>query len=699
VTVGSERPVHVVLLWHHHQPDYRSPRTGSAVLPWVRLHATKDYLDMARRLERFPSVRAAFNFVPSLIDQIEAAAGGRDDLFDRLRVEPSSLGAAERSEVLARIRFAPAWAFERMPAYAALAHRESPEPDDAEFIALEAFFLLGWLDPMFHGESEAASALAARPLPGREHRDALLALHQRLTAEVIGAYRALEERGQIELSISPYHHPILPLLIDTRHALRSRPDDAMPLEPFTAPEDADEQVRAALDRHERAFGVRPRGMWPSEGSVSPEVASLMARRGVDWIASDEGVLWRSLSSGTTRRDAVYRPWKVETPDGEVAMLFRDHELSDLIGFVYARWNPFDAAANLMERLRQIGRDHRGDVPPLVTIILDGENCWEHYADDGGPFLDHLYTFLEHDPDVSTRTPSQAIAERSLEALPRLHSGSWIDSDFHIWIGHPEKNRAWDLLGLTRRLLKEAGATQATHPLAWESLGAAEGSDWFWWFGEDHFTPDRALFDRLFREHLCAACERAGVAVPQDLNVPIIRAARTVRPMQPLGFVTPVIDGRETSFYEWHEAGWIDRSAGGSMHREGGVLRRVHYGFDASAVYFRIDCDGPIPDAVEIDIVSPRRGRMSVSGLTTGNEEVLWWPEGGTSVRLDGAEAAADAVIEIALPFHALDLKPMDEFACVVHVMHEGRPVESLPEGDPLRFELKGQAIEGEMWSA
>jgi alpha-amylase/alpha-mannosidase (GH57 family) len=698
--VGSEHPVHVVFLWHHHQPEYRSPRTGRAALPWVRLHATKDYLDMARRLERFPGVRSAFNFVPSLIDQIEtAASGGRDELFDRLSAEPAALDPAARAELLARIRFAPVWAFDRIPSYAALARRESPPPDDAELVALEAYFLLAWLDPMFHGEGEAVAALEARPFPGREHRDALLALHQRLTGEVLGAYRALEARGQIELSASPYDHPIVPLLIDTRHALRAEPQAPMPAEPFIAPEDAEAQVRRALDRHERAFGAKPRGMWPSEGSVSPEAAAIFSRCGVSWIASDEGVLWRSLEEGSANRGAVYRPWNVSTPDGDIAMLFRDHELSDLIGFVYARWNPFDAAANLMERLRQIGRDHSGEVPPLVTILLDGENCWEHYADDGGPFLDHLYTFLANDPEVSTRTPSQAIAERRLETLPRLHSGSWIDSDFHIWIGHPEKNRAWELLVQTRKVLTDAGTSRATHAAAWESLEAAEGSDWFWWFGDDHFTTERDLFDRLFREHLCAACERAGAAVPQDLLVPVVRASRELAAMPPLGFITPVIDGRETSFYEWHEAGRIDRGAGGSMHRDGGVIRRLHYGFDAAAIYLRLDLGGAVPDAVTIDVMAPLRGRVNVTGLARHAAQFDWVPENGASVPLAGAAAAADSIIEIELPFQALGLKPADEFACVVHVMHEGRPIESLPEGGTLRFQLKGQALDGEMWSA
>src|SRR5262245_39691101 len=483
--MSAAGPVDLVLLWHHHQPDYRDPDSGVARLPWVRLHGTKDYLDMARRLERFPDVHVTFNFVPSLVDQIEAAAGGgADRLFDLVRRPVESLTPEERAVVARRCAQVPPHAVARWSELRVLeeALARAPEPPRADvLLALETLFLLAWLDPMFLTEPEPAAALAANGRYSSAIRDALLAMHQRLLGEILPAYRALHERGQVELSASPYYHPILPLLIDVRSLQRARPDLPAPREAFAAPEDARRQIESALARHAQVFGARPRGLWPSEGSVSPEVAEMAAALGLTWLATDQAVLERSLDKAAP--GSAYRPWRLTTAAGDVTLLFRDHELSDRIGFVYQRWSAQDAVADFMERIRRIGREHGGDEPAMVAVMLDGENCWEGYPDDGGPFLDGLYDALQSASDVHTATPSEAIARRSrILTLPRLHSGSWIDADFHIWAGHREKNRAWELLARARRVAATRSSEQ--HPAAWEALMRAEGSDWFWWFGEE-----------------------------------------------------------------------------------------------------------------------------------------------------------------------------------------------------------------------
>jgi alpha-amylase/alpha-mannosidase (GH57 family) len=541
----------LVFVWHHHQPDYRHPRDGRALLPWVRLHGTKDYLDMALHLERHARVKATFNFAPSLLGQLaDAVAGGPDALFDLLSRPPSTLDPAERAELQARVRMAPRWARERWPAYQALCERLRPPAPatDAELVRLGVHFLLAWLDPLLLDEPEAAAAVAALAAGGAglAERDALLALHARLLARVVPAYAALAERGQVEIACSPAFHPILPLLVDVRTAKRARPDLPVPAEPFAAPEDALWQVRRGREIAADSFGLAPAGMWPSEGSVSPEAAAILAGEGVRWIATDEMVLWRSL--GATRREELYRPWTFATPAGEIALFFRDHDLSDRIGFVYSTWKAADAVADFLRQVRRIAEAHRAeDLPgrPVVCVILDGENCWEHYAEDGRPFLEALYAALERSPDLRTRTPSEVLADHPAPGrLPALHSGSWIDADFHIWAGHAEKNRAWDLLARTRSALVGAGATRESHPRAWEALSAAEGSDWFWWFGEDHYTSDKALFDSLFRSHLEAAHERAGLPVPTWVTIPIVERARGGDEHQaPSGRVRPVVDGR------------------------------------------------------------------------------------------------------------------------------------------------------------
>ncbi len=709
----ARAPVDLLFLWHHHQPDYRDPADGRALLPWVRLHATKDYLDMARHLERHPSVRATFNFVPSLLDQLDDAVAGRPDaLFERLARPPAALSPEERAEVIRRCRMVPPHARARWPQLKRLLETPARIADrvawsDARVLALECWFLLAWLDPTLFDEPEAAAALAVEGRFETRHRDALLALHARLTAATLPAYRALAARGQIELSCTPYNHPILPLVSDVSVLHRARPDLPLPSEPFAAPEDAERQIRLARERHERAFGAAPAGMWPSEGSVSPEVAAIAARCGVRWLATDEGVLWRSLPERERRRAALYRPWSLATPDGPMTFFFRDHELSDRIGFVYQKWEPAEAARDLVTRVRRIGAEHgSAERPALVSVILDGENCWEGYPDDGAPFLEALYGLLETSPDIRTVTPGDVLRDRPAPApLAWLHSGSWIDADFHIWAGHPEKNRAWDHLARARRALVGAGATPETHPAAWRALERAEGSDWFWWFGDDHYTADKPAFDALFRAHLRAAYGAAGLDPPVALQTPVARAGAVPGAhLRPIGFVRPVIDGRSTHYYEWHEAGCFDLGAGGgAMHKKGGLAERLYYGADETALYLRIDLTGsalePEPGAppltLRIEFSSPRPLRVEAGPLTPGSPVVRL---AGAASMLAGAECRLERVLELALPFAALGLVPGDTLELVAHLAGEGGPLETLPADDLVRLEVPTGGDDAAFWS-
>jgi alpha-amylase/alpha-mannosidase (GH57 family) len=709
--VSAEGPgVDLVLVWHHHQPDYRHPRDGRALLPWVRLHATKDYLDMALHLERHPGVKATFNFAPSLIAQLEdARTGGPDALFDLLRRPPATLAPAERAELQSRARLAPGWARARWPAYAALCERlRAPAvAGDAELLRLSCYFLLAWLDPLLLADPEAR-ALEREAIsgePGEPARDALLALHARTLARVLPAYRALAGRGQIEIACSPAYHPILPLLVDVRAARRARPDLPLPAEPFAAPEDARWQIERGLAMTAEAFGGRPSGMWPSEGSVSPEAAELLAAAGVRWIATDEGVLWRSLEGLATRREELHRPWRFATAAGEIAIFFRDHGLSDRIGFVYATWDPAEAVADFLRHLRRIATDHRAArLPgrPVVSVILDGENCWENYADDGAPFLEALYAALEAAPDVRTRTPSEVLAGPVEQGtLEKLHSGSWIDADFHIWAGQAEKNRAWELLARTRASLVEAGYTRESHPATWEALSAAEGSDWFWWFGHDHYTADKTLFDGLFRAHLQAAHERAGLSPPAWLSLPIVLGAGPEDlHVEPSGKVSPLIDGRLSRYYEWHGAGhWRFGSGGAAMHRVSEpVASALHYGFDERALYLRVDFAREEPPGAEmalvVDITAPVARRLRIASLEPGLRPLVLEPQGTPA-----GTAAIEQVLEIEIPFAMLGARPEQEIELLLHVERGGERVESLPPGRVLRVRLPGPNWEASHWSA
>jgi hypothetical protein len=446
-------------------------------------------------------------------------------------------------------------------------------------------------------------------------------------------------------------------------------------------------------------------MWPSEGSVSPEAVALAARAGVRWLASDEGVLWASLPDGARDQGALYHAWRFASEGGEVTLFFRDHALSDRIGFVYQRWDEREAVADFIAQLRRIARDHRGERPPVVSVILDGENCWEHYREDGNPFLEALYGALGSAPDIRTRTPSDVMADAGpAPTLARLHSGSWIDADFHIWIGHAEKNRAWDAVARARQALLEAGITHERAPAAWGALLRAEGSDWFWWFGDDHHTPDRPVFDRLFRDLLSAAYTEAGLTPPASLRLPIARTrtgagAETV----PIGFISPTIDGRRTTFYEWSSAGRFVFGAGGSMHRARGLVRELHYGFDAERFYMRLDFVGPTPPGEEVDLrlelVEPRLARLRVVGLAPGDRSVVVSGAGGGEEPVAGASCRIGALLELALPFASVALAPGETVALVVQALRGGQPVESYPGEEGLTFTVPGPEFEAQMWSA
>ena len=698
----------LVFIWHHHQPDYRHPRDGRALLPWVRLHASKDYLDMALHLERHSRVHSTFNFAPSLLAQLDdALAGGPDALFELLGRAPSALSPAERTELQVRARMAPRWARERWPAYQALCDRlRAPAvATDAELLRLCCFFLLAWIDPLLLTEPEALAGehAAIAGHAGIAERDALLAYHARLLQRVKPAYAALAARGQIEIACSPAFHPILPLIVDVRTARRSRPDLPVPTEPFAALEDARWQIENGLERTAAAFGARPVGMWPSEGSVSPEAAELLAGAGVRWIATDEMVLWRSL--GSTRREELYRPWTLATAAGEIALFFRDHELSDRIGFVYSTWSADDAVADFLRHLRRIAEAHRAagrDERPVVTVILDGENCWEHYAEDGFPFIDALYTALEAAPDIRTLTPSEVLATHADRGrLANLHSGSWIDADFHIWAGHPEKNRAWDLLARTRAALVGSGATRESHPDAWDALSAAEGSDWFWWFGEDHYTADKALFDSLFRAHLQAVHERAGLAPPAWVSLPVTTRSKAAgEHVLPTALIHPIIDGRLSRYYEWHGAGtWRLGTGGSTMHRVSApIASALHYGFDERALFLRLDFAGdalPGEDAsLVVEVVSPAPARLRLEGITPGVRPLV---REGTSE--ESGRAGVDDVLEIEIPFTVLGAAADQTVELMLHLERGAERLESVPPGQMLRITIPGANWDAANWSA
>ncbi|AWN17155.1 glycoside hydrolase family 57 protein [Salinisphaera sp. LB1] len=542
MTEAALSPLQIVLCWHMHQPDYFDPTSGRFQDPWTYLHATKDYVDMVAHLEAHPDVRAVVNFSPVLLEQIEAyatdlaavAVGGgpiHDPLLAALQ-QPLIPNEREERLMLLRacLRGAENPLFAHFPVYQKLvdtARHMLAQPDeisylhDQFFVDLLVWYHLGWIGETVRRTDQRVQDLLAH----QRHYSmlqcrTLVAVISELITNVVDRYRALADAGRIELSITPYSHPILPLLLDLNSARAAWPECPMPLS-AAYPEGetrARWQLARARETFERFFGKPPVGCWPAEGGVCRRSVALAGEAGFDWVASGQAVLRHSLGADEPGAEALYRAYRLD-PDGP-ACFFRDDALADAIGFVYRDWHADDAVADLVERLETIDAGRTDDGPMVVPIILDGENAWEYYPDNGYHFLDALYTALAAHERLATTTFSGYLAEHgeATTRLPRLVAGSWVYGTFSTWIGDSEKNRAWDMLAAAKHVFDQSAPAldEATRAAAERQLSLCEASDWFWWFGGDSAADTVTHFERLFRVHLAALYQLLGRDPPDTL---------------------------------------------------------------------------------------------------------------------------------------------------------------------------------------
>ena len=547
----------LVFLWHMHQPDYRDHRAGagesSFVLPWVYLHAIKDYTDMAAHLERHPQMRAVVNFVPVLLEQIEDyvaqfdTGNFRDPLL-RLLAMPSldhldHLDNDERNYLLqACFRSNHSTMLAPFPRYQRLhdLYRELTRHGEAALSYLSgAYFadLVTWYHLAWTGESERRSQPVIAELMSKGEaytladRHALLELIGKALRNLIPRYRALAERGQIELSCTPQTHPLAPLLLDFNVAREAMPDAPLP-QTAGYPggrSRVDAQIEDAYASHTQRFGAPPCGMWPAEGAISSAFVQQLAAHGCRWIASGEGVLRATLKqAGQNNPRAAYRPWQLEKNSAPgLTLFFRDERLSDMIGFEYAKWHGQDAARHFVGALEAILADTPPGERAVVSIIMDGENAWEHYPYNAHYFFEDLYSQLEKHPAIHTTTFG-AVLERTEQAppnvLPGLVAGSWVFGTLSTWIGDPDKNRAWELLCAAKQsydLVMASDRLDARQRnAATAQLAICESSDWFWWFGDYNPATAVASFDQLFRRNLANLYRLLHLAPPAQLDVPI-----------------------------------------------------------------------------------------------------------------------------------------------------------------------------------
>ena len=714
--------IRLIFLWHMHQPFYKDLVTGEYRLPWVRMHALKDYYGMVKLLDEFPLVHQNFNLVPSLITQIEDYVAGttKEAWHDLVRKPASDFSYAEKGFALTYLFQANhSHQIVRYPRYLELwqkrASFRTPDAaiesfDSQDFADLQVLSQVAWFDEFFL-EAPQVAALIEK---GRDFRPAdqqtLLEAEAQILAAVIPAYRGAVNRGGVELSTTPFYHPILPLLCDTNNGRLSSPGLPLPRRRFLQTNDALEQMRRALDFHEQTFGQRPAGMWPSEGSVSNEVLTLARQVGLKWLATDEGVLGRSTQSyferspgGTLTPDSaqrLYRIYRHGESHNAVAIFFRDHNLSDLIGFVYSGMDPKDAAAHFVKSVKASaqpvlasGRD------AVVSIILDGENAWEHFPRSGREFLRRLYHAIQDDSQIEPLTISEVLDRTHDSAsISSLVPGSWINANFNVWIGAPEDNLAWDYLAEARDFYarNQQSASEENRQLAYEELLIAEGSDWNWWYGPEHHSANDKDFDELYRRHLSNVYRLLGANPPDYLQHPIsqdlLGQSRTV---PQTAFIRPQIESPNIGYFDWLGAASFtaDRRSS-AMHGKTFLLERAFAGINEENLFFRLDPGSVLQGEYQIDTrieiqpinIQERRKtflatfRLSSSRLLSAklrHSEDLSSGNGAGGNEED-LHASFEKVLRARVPLAKLGAQSGDTLLLRFTILREQLPVDSLP---------------------
>jgi alpha-amylase/alpha-mannosidase (GH57 family) len=702
------RKTRLAILWHMHQPFYRNPQSGNFDLPWLRLHALKDYYGMVHILEEFPSLHLTFNLVPCLLSGLELYHAGVTDSFQEVFHKPAAALSREEIEFLVQHFFAIQYENHIKPfrrfdflyhkKMARLAQQATPDWQQVfslvELRDLQVWFQLSYFDEFYKNNDPRIGALIAQGQAFSEKdKELVSAVENEILQQIVPEYRKFQDSGQIELCTSPFYHPIMPLLLDPQEGRKANPGlPAYDLE-FDWEDDLRSQLQAALALMEKTFGRRPQGIWPSEGSLSERVMHILAQMGITWTASDEHILSRSLPRELERNsrfqittpEVLYKPYRLA--GNPVHIFFRDQLLSDLIGFYYQKFSAVDAAADLHKRIKEIALSSTEEL--TISIILDGENAWEFYPHSGRDFLREFYRRLSQDSEIETVTFSQALDAPSSE-LAKLKAGSWINSNFDIWIGDNEDQRAWEFL----KGAKEAFGA-AKHRLVHGQIAAIEellhisqGSDWFWWYGRENYTPDIAVFDNLFRQNLIKIYQILQQTVPEALTRPIAAAVHVNRLniVQPQDYLEVIIDGKISDFFEWQDAGRIDiNSYGGAMNIANPIVKTIYFGFDKNHIFLRIDTKKDSLTYFENNFslrVSLQSERKLWQGVIFKKEQLLIMKKFSS-----GAKGAVARIIEIKVPFSSLDIDSGSTLELKLEWSFNGQPFQTIPAGDPIKITI------------
>ena len=622
--ISQSKKLSIAFYWHMHQPVYQLSPTGDFLMPWVRLHAVKDYLDMALWAKKFDKLKLNFNFVPVLINAIiNYGENEAHDIHSRLTITPQD-ELTNEDKIFILNNFFDA-NYQTMilanPEY----HRlyqivQSSGTEDTtifsnqEYADLMALFNLAWIDPSFKTSNSELKKLVKK---GKnytlEDRIAIIQIQRDIIRKIIPTIRKLIEKNKIEITTSPYYHPILPILLDYKN-IKKNSSPANDLQDLKTDLDAKMQTKMALDRIEEVFGKRPRGVWPSEQCVSAKTLEMLSSLGVEWSLSDEGILANSINFEFEHDFKGYikepyhllKTYKYKTSTSDLKMVFRESTIPNLIGFEYQNHNPIATSNDLYDRIKVLQSKilSSPDNEHLLTIALDGENCWENYLEDGASFLKTLYTLITEDDSLETVLLSDYLEKtKEDKLLPKIASGSWINRNFKLWIDEPVKDIAWTYLKRVRQDFANFVKREPLNPnieLARRELFICEGSDWFWWYGEPNDSGRDNIFDFLFRTHLKNVYRYLDLDTPKYLDDPLSDISTSKPSKYPKSLITPNINGKNVvdEDDEWNNAGYIE-IPDGPVLRESKLFDKIRFGNDQNNFYLKFHLNKYIKENLEL----------------------------------------------------------------------------------------------------
>jgi Alpha-amylase/alpha-mannosidase len=654
------KKLYLCFLWHMHQPWYIDPFTQEFEMPWVFLHAIKDYYEMPWLVSRYKKIKATFNLVPSLMKQLQIYSENPSSckFLNLLKKEVDEISATEKDYLL-KILFSAnlTTMIKPIPRYFQIYQKYMTTQNltNQDFLDLQVLFLLSWTGNYLRENNHYIKTLFEKGKDFTQaEKEKLINVLLNFLKEIIPYYKKLEREGKIEITTTPYYHPILPLLLNIESARESKPDISLPKITANFKEDAVYHVKSALDEYQSIFDKKPNGLWPAEGSLSNQTLDLFIEHKIKWTATDEDVLYNVAG----KRDK-YKIYKYK----DIYIFFRDKYLSDSIGFRYQNMNEKNAVDDFISHLRSIYNSSQHC--QVVSVILDGENAWEFYKNNGKDFFDRLYFEISHQKWIECITFSEVLEKNvEIENLESIKAGSWIYGNFTTWIGHPEKNTAWEYLSEARNFL-ESEKENDLYKKAIEYIYIAEGSDWFWWYGDDHFTIYADKFDLLFRSNLMKVYDALGKKPPAKLSKPIKQTFKQPIIKKPKNYITPTIDGKITNYFEWLFSGEIDLTFDLSSMNTEILIDKLYYGYDKENFYLRFDAS-----------VNQIKNNILRLNFITDKEISFSVPISNQKYTDEnGVEAVSEKIIEIKIPLNFLNEK---KFEFYIEILKDSRLLQKLP---------------------